>query len=170
MRVRRCYVLLGLVLVGCADPELDELERQLSEVRAALGPAHSLELPRVPEIETFIYQADEQRSPFTLLLPEAEPVPLGSNKLAPDTGRARAPLEAYELERLRLVGSLTISGQTYGLIRAPDGEVHRVRPGDHLGRSHGRVVAITATALQLMELVPSGSGGWIERRTRISLE
>ena len=167
------YILLSVALAGCADPELDALELQLSEIHGDPGPVQPielLELVSVPEAETALYQAGEHRSPFRRQLLAVEQGPADNNERIPDPNRARAPLEAYELAALRLAGILSTSGHTYGLIHAPDGEVHRVRLGDHLGRRHGRIVNITAASIQLVELVLAEGGGWVERDTEMSLE
>ena len=37
-----------------------------------------------------------------------------------------------------------------------------------MGRNHGRVISISETQIDLIEIVPSGAGGWIERPQTIS--
>ncbi|EWH01333.1 hypothetical protein Q427_14595 [Halomonas sp. BC04] len=39
-----------------------------------------------------------------------------------------------------------------------------------MGGDHGRIVSITGSSVQLVELVPTGGGGWVERNTRIALD
>lgn len=170
MRRHGGWVLMGLWLAGCADPRLGELERQLTDIRANPGAPRPWEMPEVPGYESVPYQASDQRSPFRPQLPEPEQAPSGSSELAPDLDRPRQPLEAYELEALRLVGILTMRGRTHALVRAPDGEVHRLGTGDYLGRNHGRIVSITDSSVQLVELVPTGGGGWMERTSRMALD
>ncbi|MFQ3786583.1 pilus assembly protein PilP [Halomonas sp. A29] len=163
-------VLVALLLVGCADPQLGELDRRLADIRDNPGTPRVLEMPEVPSYEAVPYQASDRRSPFRAQLPEPEEAPAGSSDLTPDAERAREALEAYDLEALKLVGILTMSGQTHALVRAPGGEVHRLRTGSYLGRNHGRIVSITGSTVQLVELVPTGGGGWMERTTRMALE
>ncbi|MCC5881318.1 MAG: pilus assembly protein PilP [Halomonas sp.] len=174
MRVRwplMAVVLMTVVLMtGCADPQLGELDRRLSDIRDNPGTPRPLQMPDVPEYEAVPYQASDRRSPFRPELPEPEQVQAGSSDLVPDPERTREPLESHDLEALRLVGILTMSGQTHALVRAPGGEVHRLRTGNHLGRNHGRVVGITGSTVQLVELVPTGGGGWMERTTRLALD
>ncbi|MCE8011110.1 pilus assembly protein PilP [Billgrantia desiderata] len=170
MKVRWLLALATLLLAGCADPQLGELDRRLTDIRNDPGMPRPLEMPEVPDYAAVPYQASDRRSPFRPQLPEPEAAPRGSSDLAPDPERAREPLEAYDLEALRLVGILTMGGQTNALVRAPGGEVHRLRTGNHLGRNHGRVVGITDSSVQLVELVPTGGGGWMERTARLALE
>jgi type IV pilus assembly protein PilP len=159
-----------LALTGCADPRLAELDDELAAIRANPGPTPSLELPDVPSYRVVAYQEADRRSPFLPRRPEPEPAPTGSGDLAPDPDRPREPLEAYSLEQLMLVGVLTIGGESWALVRAPGGEVHRLRVGHYLGSDHGRIVSITGSSLQLVERVPIGGGGWVERSTRLALD
>ncbi|RCV89219.1 pilus assembly protein PilP [Billgrantia montanilacus] len=161
---------LLLALSGCADPQLSSLDRELATIRANPGTPEPLQLPEVPSYEATPYQQGDRRSPFRPQLPEPEAVPVGEAGLAPDTDRTREPLESYSLEELELVGVLAMGGKSNALIKAPDGEVHRLQIGRHMGRDHGRIVSITGSSVQLVELVPTGGGGWVERNTRIALD
>lgn len=160
---------LGFLLTGCADPQLGDLQQQLAEVRNGTGLPGPFVLPDVINAPTLDYLLGDQRSPFKPqgLEPEAEPAAGG--ELMPDLERVLEPLETHELETLQLVGVLALGGVTHGLVRLPSGEVHRVQPGSYLGRNHGRVVGISATAIQLVELVPDGGRGWTERSASLAL-
>lgn len=163
-------VMVGLVLVaGCADPQLASLDRNLADIRSNPGPTPDVELPEIPDYVPVPYDEADLRSPFVPRLPEAEQPAQGSAELAPDLTRTREALEAYKLSELRLVGTLTQSGQPSALVRAPDGQVHRLRVGNHMGSDFGRIVGITSSTVQLIEVVPTGRGGWIERTTRLEL-
>ncbi len=59
--------------------------------------------------------------------------------MRPDSKRNREFLEAFALDTLKMVGTMRISGQYYGLVRASDGLVHRVLPGNYLGQNEGRI-------------------------------
>lgn len=160
---------LGLLLAGCADPQLGDLQQQLAEVRNDTGLPEPFVLPVVINAPTLDYPLGDRRSPFRPQRLEQEIVFAASGQLRPDPERVREPLETYELKALQLVGVLVLGGISHGLIRVPSGEVHRVQPGDYLGRSHGRVVGISATAIQLVELVPDRDRGWTERSASLAL-
>ncbi|QTF92318.1 pilus assembly protein PilP [Halomonas sp. BM-2019] len=165
-------LVIGLLLAGlagCADPQLGALDRELAEIRSNPGATQRVELPDIPDYEALPYDEADRRSPFIARLPEAEQPPRGSEELAPDPTRPREPLEAYGLSQLDLVGTLTHGGQPSALVRAPDGTVHRLRVGNYLGSDFGRIVSITSSTVQLVEVVPTGRGGWIERTTRLTL-
>ena len=47
--------------------------------------------------------------------------------------------------------------------------MHRVLPGNHLGQSDGRITAIEEGKIALIEIVPDGMGGFIERPAAVAL-
>jgi type IV pilus assembly protein PilP len=55
-------------------------------------------------------------------------------------------------------------------VMGPDKVTYRVRPGNYLGQSDGRVTSVREDGLELVELVPDGAGGWLERPASIALE
>jgi len=55
------------------------------------------------------------------------------------------------------------------LIRDPEGTVSRVKPGNYLGQNNGKIRAIHADSLELVELVSNGNGGWMERPASIEI-
>jgi type IV pilus assembly protein PilP len=57
----------------------------------------------------------------------------------------------------------------WALIQAPDQTISRVGVGNYLGENYGRVTQVTPTAVQLVELVPNGTGGWMERQASIAI-
>ena len=68
------------------------------------------------------------------------------------------------------MGTIGQGGALQALVRAPDKVTYRVRPGMYLGQSDGRVTSVSAEKIELVELVPDGAGGWLERPAAISLE
>ena len=64
----------------------------------------------------------------------------------------------------------TLSQQTlFGLVRDPDGGVHKVQVGDYMGTDHGRITSIEEVEIQLMEIVSDGIGGWVERSRTVAM-
>jgi type IV pilus assembly protein PilP len=68
-----------------------------------------------------------------------------------------------------MVGTLEQSGRTYGLIKDADGGVHRVQRGDYMGTDHGKIQSIDETEIELIEIVPDGTGSWVERARTVNL-
>ncbi|MBB3141969.1 pilus assembly protein PilP [Halomonas organivorans] len=173
MRAWRCVVPLlplALLLGACRDDDMAGLKRELAELRADPGGVTLEPLPPLPVYRSVDYRFADRRSPFQAQLPAFRELPTGDLDLAPDASRPREPLEAYDLERLELVGILTVGGETSALVKAPDGNVHRLRVSDHMGTDYGRIVGISEATVQLVEVVPTGRGGWIERSVQLSLD
>ncbi|EAA3799172.1 pilus assembly protein PilP, partial [Salmonella enterica subsp. enterica] len=42
--------------------------------------------------------------------------------------------------------------------------------GDYLGRNHGRVTAVDEAGINVVEIVPDGEGGWLERPRSLTLK
>ena len=152
-------VAMAVALAGCGSGRGD-LEKWVAEVRAK--PAPPLEpLPVMQQFETFEYAAQNLRDPFS----EAFTGVNGSGP-RPDPGRRKQTLEEFPLDSLDMVGTLGAGSATAALVLAPDKVTYRVRPGAYLGR----VTAVYEDRIELVELVPDGAGGWLERPATMALE
>lgn len=156
-------LLLACALSACGGAKGD-LEKWVAEVRAQ--PAPPLDpLPVMQQFETFEYAAQNLRDPFSEAFDGAE----GSGP-RPDPGRRKQTLEQFPLDSLDMVGTLGRGAGTVALVMAPDKVTYRVLPGAYLGQSDGRVTAVHEDRIELVELVPDGAGGWLERPATIALE
>ncbi|MEN0044986.1 MAG: pilus assembly protein PilP [Pseudomonadota bacterium] len=157
-----------LTLSGCGG-DMDDLERYIDQVKSRPGKRPD-PLPEIKPYETFTYIADAEglRSPFE---PDTPAAASGgeSGGVRPDTTRSREYLEEFPLDSFDMVGTLTLGGNTFGLLRAQDGLVHRVLPGNYIGQNEGRISAISESEIQLIEIVSNGIGGYIERDVAIAL-
>ena len=61
--------------------------------------------------------------------------------------RNREFLEQFSLDTLKMVGTLKLGGQNYGLVQTKDGLVHRVVPGNYIGTSDGKVIDISPSKI-----------------------
>jgi len=157
---------VGSGLVGCGDADLTTLQAHLDTLRhKPQGQIDSL--PEMPRYLSASYDQANRRSPFVAEHAD-EPRPEETASL-PNADRPRQPLEAFELDSLSLVGTLTVSKIPSGLIAAPDGRVHRLFLGDYLGRDYGRIVSIESRELALIETVRDPAGGWTERRRQLQM-
>ena len=58
---------------------------------------------------------------------------------------------------------------SYALLRDSGARVHRVRIGNFVGKNHGRIIAVEDVKLDIVELIPDGQDGWVERPRSIVL-
>ncbi len=163
-------LLIGL-LAGCArgisstPGDAPNLQKWVADVRAR--PAPPLDpLPVMQQFETFEYAAQGMRDPFT----DAWVNPDGGGGLRPDPNRRKEPLEAFPLDSLDMVGSIGSGAGMVALLLAPDKVTYRIRPGVYLGQSDGRVTSVREDRIELIELVPDGAGGWLERPASLTLD
>ena len=123
-------------------------------------------LPEIKPYESFAYNASSMRSPFVPSAPTRSDV---ANSVRPDSKRTREFLEQFPLDTMSMVGTLQLQGKNFGLVQGKDGLVHRVLPGNFMGQNDGRVVSITPTRISIIEIVPDGLGGYIERPAALAL-
>ncbi len=166
-----CIASLLLVGVGCTrgitstPGDAPNLEKWTADVRAR--PAEPLEpLPVMQQFETFEYSAQGLRDPFS----DAWVNPEGGNALRPDPNRRKEPLEAFPLDSLDMVGTIGRGPGMIALVMGPDKVTYRVRPGIYMGQSDGRVTGVREDGIELIELVPDGAGGWLERPASLALD
>lgn len=155
---------VALLLAGCGN-DIDELQAKVDEIKSAPGTGVE-PLPEVKPYETFNYAATDQRSPFE---PGISALANAPNAIRPDQNRPREFLEQFSLDTLRMVGTLKLGGRTYGLVQTKDGIVHRVLPGNYMGQAEGKVTDIAASKIDLVEIVPDGLGGYMERPASLAL-
>ncbi len=68
-----------------------------------------------------------------------------------------------------MVGTLNLGGSHYGLVQTKDGRVHRVVVGEHIGTNDGKITTISPSKIALVEIIPDGLGGYIERPAALGL-
>ena len=152
------------VLAGCSS-EMDELKAFVRDSEKGL-PRRIDPLPAVKPFEPFTYEGFDLPDPFKprkLTAPKE-----GSGGLAPDLNRRKEPLEAFPLEQLKMVGTLTQAGETYAIVRA-DKTLYRVRKGNYMGQNFGLITEVTEGEIKLKEIVQDSAGDWAERQSVLPL-
>lgn len=158
-------MLIGMVS-GCGR-DMSDLEAYIAEVNARPG-GRIEPLPVIRPYESFTYDAYDLRPPFTPDEPLVDDRRQGSG-LRPDSQRTREFLEQFPLDTLSMVGTLTQEGTYYGLLQTQDTLVHRVTVGNYVGQNDGRIIAIDETEIRVVEIIPDGIGGYMERAATIGL-
>jgi type IV pilus assembly protein PilP len=159
-----------LLLAACSGGDMSDLESYVEEVKARksqrIEPRPEI---RVPEL--FSYQVQDRVDPFRPFVEEArEDVASTAGKgVAPPANHVREELEQFPLDTLRMVGTLEKDAQNWGLVTAPDGAVHRIQPGNYVGKNYGKITLVAEDRIELVEIVPDGLGGWQERSARLDL-
>jgi len=170
--VRPLAVAMSMLLIaGCGRSitstpgDAPNLEEWVANVKAR--PAPPLDpLPVMQQFETFEYAAQGMRDPFS----DAFRADGSGSGPRPDSARRKQTLEQFPLDGLDMVGTLGRGGGLVGLVMAPDKVTYRVQRGVYLGQNDGRVTGIYEDRIEIVELVPDGAGGWLERPASIALD
>lgn len=161
-------LLTGSLLTGCGSSSFSDLQEFMNEVNAR--PAPPIAPLRVFQpAQPFAYEAMGLRSPFeppVVVKPSERP---RGPQVKPNPNRVRQYLEQYTIASLSMVGTLSQGPAMYALIQDSEGGVHRVQQGDYMGTDHGKIQSIDEAAIELVEIVPDGTGSWVERIRTVSL-
>ena len=161
-------LLVPLLLAGCVNKDMSDLTQFVDEVKSR--PPSGIEpIPEVKQVIGFVYTAKSRRDPFTP--PDEETAATETvldNGIRPDPDRRKEELESFTLDSLRMVGTLEQEQSTWGLVKTSDGTIHRVAPGNFMGQYDGKITRISEDKIELIELVPTGSG-FLEKEAALAL-
>jgi type IV pilus assembly protein PilP len=168
-KLKNTWLLVGTLclvvssLSACSSKD-DELNAFITNTKKEPG-GRVEPLPELKPYESYSYESADLRSPF---MPGGSGAS-SSGALRPDSRRNREFLEQFSLDTLRMVGTLRLADRTYGLVKTKDGLVHRVLPGNYMGQADGKVTEITPSKISVVEIVPDGLGGYMERPASLAL-
>lgn len=162
--------LMVVCATGCSSGhDFADLDAFMAE-KDAQRPRPIDPLPEFSPYEPFVYSAANLRSPFE---PPQEIKPVDRSRsrpnVTPDFNRTKQYLEQFNMAELMMVGTLSQGASLFGLVRDSSGGVHRVQNGDYMGTDHGRIHVIGEARIELIEIVPDGAGGWVERERTVAL-
>jgi type IV pilus assembly protein PilP len=167
--IRRAILLAAacVTLASCGGEQYSDLKQFVKDSenlpRGRIPP-----LPEVKPYEPFPYNAYDLADPFKPRKLEPPKTAAGGG-IQPDLTRRKEPLEAYPLENLRMVGTLHQSKITYALVKSPDNNLFRVKPGNYVGQNFGLITDITESNIRLKEIVQDSGGDWTERVSTLTL-
>lgn len=174
---RAFFIAVAILISGCVSSDMSDLQYQVEEILAR--PGGRLEpLPEINPYEAYAYQSGQEgaRNPFQLFyqtsaadVADAQDSGLTEAMEREIKFRNREELETYELDSLRMVGTLEDQSSQWGIIRDPQGTVHRVRVGNYLGRNIGKILNIQEDKIELREIIKNVDGRWEERQAAIAL-
>lgn len=157
----------ALTLAACSQDDSD-LQSFIAQTKSAhVGSVKPI--PQFKPYESFSYSAADLRDPFVANVDIDNDETTKTSLLNPDSTRPKQLLEAFPLDTLSMVGILEQDTNLWGLIKDPQNIVHRVQVGNYMGQSEGRIIEINESAVFLVEIVPDGIGGYIERDASIAI-
>ncbi len=164
--MKRLLVPIAFAVLASCSSEIEELKSFVRDSEKGL-PRRIDPLPPVKPFEPFTYEGFDLPDPFKprKLAPPKEG---GGGGLAPDLNRRKEPLEAFPLEQLKMVGTLSQGKDTYAIVRA-DKTLYRVKKGNYMGQNFGLITDVTESEIKLKEIVQDSAGDWAERQSILPL-
>jgi type IV pilus assembly protein PilP len=162
--------LLPMVLAGCGDAQ-DELSQWMEQQRREVKPnVTPLSPPR--KFDPQPYLAANAVEPFSsqkLAVALKQEARQQNSLLAAEVNRRREPLEAYPIDSMSMVGSVTKQARPQALLRV-DKLLYQVKVGDYIGQNYGKIRSITETEVTYREIVQDAAGEWTERVSSLQLQ
>lgn len=161
MKFHTLLFLCPLLLLGCAAEEHQDIRQWMrEEAKGMLGKVTPL--PEIAAFPVVAYDAETLTSPFApgkIVTLEAV-----ADKTTPDRMRPQQPLEIFPIEDLKVVGVIMAGTVPYALIQTPPpNKPKHVRVGEYMGRSFGKITAITREGITVLETVKDANGAWVEQ-------
>ena len=164
------FAISGIVLLAsCGGEEQSELRQELTamtkDLRGKVNP-----LPQVKSYEPVPYKGESMLDPFVpgrIVVAQASTG--GGGGVQPDLNRPKEPLEAFPLESIQMVGTLSQSQDMYALVRAGT-NLFRVKKGNYMGQNFGVILGIEEGQISLKEVVQDSGGDWVERSTSLQMQ
>jgi type IV pilus assembly protein PilP len=160
------------VLVGaCGGEEQSELRQELAamtkDLRGKVDP-----LPQVKSFEPVPYKGESMVDPFVpgrIVVTQASAGGGGGGGVQPDLNRPKEPLEAFPMESIQMVGTLSQSQDMYALVKA-GASLFRVKKGNYMGPNFGVITGIDESQISIKEVVQDSGGDWVERSTSLQMQ
>ena len=161
---------VAAALAGCSG-NTDEVGQWMEQQRKEAKPSVTPLLPP----KKFLpqpYEAGAGADPYStqkLSVAIRQEAAQPNSLLQAEVVRRKEPLEAYPLDSMAMVGSLTRDNRRYALLRV-DNLLYQVKAAEYLGQNFGRITKISETEITLREVVQDAAGEWIERTSTLQLQ
>ena len=166
--LKSAFAASSIILLSACSQDVSDLQTFIAQTKSAhVGSVKPI--PSFKPYESFSYTATALRDPFEATKNLQDEEVTKKSLLNPDSTRPRQPLEVFPLDTLSMVGILEQNNQLWGLIKDPQNIVHRIQVGNYMGQSEGRIIEINESAVSLVEIIPDGIGGYIERNASIAI-
>ncbi len=171
-------LIIASSLSGCVSKDISDLQNQVDQIMARPG-GRIEPLPEIKPYEAYAYESGQlgRKNPFQPFfevvapsLEEEDPGQGLTEKMKMEImNRNREELEQFELDSLRMVGTIDNETNNWAIVLAPDGVVHRVKVGNYMGANIGKVTNIYEDRVELREIVQDSNGRWEEREAALAL-
>ena len=157
-------------LAGCGGDEYGDLKQELVQLtkdfRGSVDP-----LPQVKPYEPVPYTGESLIDPFRperIEVAQAVRSTPDASKVLEHEKRLKEPLEAFPLDAIQMLGTITQDKEVFALVKAGP-NLYRVKRGNYMGQHFGVITAIDDAQISLRELVQDSGGEWVERTSALPL-
>lgn len=168
---RAAPLLAALLLLAACGAQQEELQGWMDQQKREVKPnVPPLSAPK--RFDPQPYEAAQAVEPFSnqkLAVALKHEARQPNSLLASEMNRRKEPLEAYPLDSMSMVGSVSKQGRPFALLRV-DNLLYQVKVGDYLGHNYGKIVKITETEVGVREVIQDAAGEWIERPSALQLQ
>ena len=180
--IRLTIILLAILgVAGCVSSDMSDLEKQVSKIMSK--PGGRLEpLPEIKPYEAYVYESGKSgaRNPFKRFYVVEQSLAIEKSEGPIDDGlteemrneiqnRNREELEGFELDSIKMVGTLQNEDNHWGIVLDPGGIVHRVKTGNYIGLNIGKITSIQEEQIEVREIIKDNSGRYGERKALLPL-
>lgn len=170
-------VLLSVLLAGCGEPDLSDLQQYIERINKRKNPQVD-PIPAITLVPPVVYTQNHLRDPFKPAT-SGDEASNSNTEVAVDPAcgeppdviyRNRYGLEKMPLDSLIMVGTLADdTGDLQVLLEDTENITHIVKTGDFVGQNYGRVEYITPAKVEITELIQDDRGCWREHEAQIML-
>ena len=170
-----------ICVTGCVSSDMTDLEQQVSNIMSKPG-GRIEPIPEIKPYEAYAYESGKEgaRNPFKQFYVQEQSVAIEDQEGPVDDGlteemrneiqnRNREELESFELDSIRMVGTLQNEENNWGIVIDPGGVVHRVKTGNYVGLNIGKITSIEEEQIEVREIVKDSSGRYQERSVLLPL-
>ena len=171
------FIFVALITAGCVSNDISDLEQHVDQIMSRPG-GRIEPLPEVRPYEAYAYQSgiNQAKDPFRPFYEKIieEVAQSEDSGLTPEmereiNNRNREELESFELDSLRMVGTIDDEQENWGIVLDPDGTVHKVKVGNYAGLNIGKITNIFEDRIELREIIQDSQGRWEEREATLAL-
>lgn len=163
-----------VILSGCGPSGEEELRQWLSEQRANAKPKVT-PLVEPKQFNPEPYKAQDVTDPFDsikllqAIRRDSAQTATNASLIAKENNRRKEPLEAFPLDSMAMVGSMTKEAAPTAILKI-GALLYPVKVGSYIGQNYGKITKITETEVQLREVVQDATGEWVERMATLDLQ
>jgi type IV pilus assembly protein PilP len=173
LRLSAAIAAATLLIAGCGEERSTEVRKELETMSKGLR-GRVDPLPAVKAYEPVPYKGESMLDPFVpgrIVVSQAAGTggAAGGGGVQPDLNRPKEPLEAFPLEAIQMVGTLSQNKDVYALVKAGT-NLFRVKKGNYMGQNFGVITAIDEGQISLKEVVQDSGGDWVERSTSLQMQ